>query len=65
MTDESAADKNRRLQHIRNLYAFDLFSQHRFKESLKIFAELGTGKAKKEIKWKYFKSIFYYYHFTH
>ena len=42
MTEESSSDKNRRIQHIRNLFAFDLFSQHRFQESLKIFAELGT-----------------------
>lgn len=44
MTEESSSDKNRRIQHIRNLFAFDLFSQHRFQESLKIFAELGTGE---------------------
>ena len=44
MTDEPEAEKTRRIQHIRNLYAFVLFSQHRFEDSLKIFAELGTGK---------------------
>ena len=43
MTDEPEVEKQRRIQHIRNLYAFVLFSQHRFEESLKIFAELGTG----------------------
>ena len=43
MTEEDEADKKRRIQHIRNLYAFELFSQHHFEQSLKIFAELGTG----------------------
>ena len=43
MTEEPAAEKQKRIQHIRNLYAFDLFSQRRFEESLKTFAELGTG----------------------
>ena len=43
MTEEATEEKQRRIQHIRNLFAFDLFLQHRFDESLKIFAELGTG----------------------
>lgn len=42
MTEEATEEKQRRVQHIRNLFAFDLFLQHRFDESLKIFAELGT-----------------------
>ena len=43
MNDESSMEKEQRLHFIRNLYAFDLFCQHRFEESLNIFAELGTG----------------------
>jgi hypothetical protein len=43
MNDESSSEKEQRLHFIRNLYAFDLFCQHRFEESLNIFAELGTG----------------------
>ncbi|KAI0225860.1 Vam6/Vps39-like protein [Lamellibrachia satsuma] len=42
MTEDAVEEKQRRIQHIRNLFAFDLFLQHRFDESLKIFAELGT-----------------------
>ena len=44
MTDEVEADKQRRIQQIQNLYAFELFQQHRFEESMKMFAKLGTGK---------------------
>lgn len=43
MTDETPEEKMHRMHYIRNLYAFDLFCQHRFEESLKIFDELGTG----------------------
>ena len=43
MTDEVEADRQRRIQHIQNLYAFELFQQHRFEESMKMFAKLGTG----------------------
>ena len=43
MTEETEVEREHRVQHIRNLYAFDLFCQHRFDDSLKIFAELGTG----------------------
>jgi len=43
MTDEIPQEKEYRLHSIRNLYAFDLFSQHRFEESLSIFTQLGTG----------------------
>ncbi|XP_033637094.1 vam6/Vps39-like protein isoform X1 [Asterias rubens] len=42
MTDEVEADKQRRIQHIQNLYAFELFQQHRFEESMKMFTKLGT-----------------------
>ncbi|XP_022091314.1 vam6/Vps39-like protein [Acanthaster planci] len=42
MTDEVEADKQRRIQHIQNLYAFELFQQHRFEESMKMFSKLGT-----------------------
>ncbi|XP_072024948.1 vam6/Vps39-like protein [Amphiura filiformis] len=42
MTDEVEADKQRRIQQIQNLYAFELFQQHRFEESMKMFAKLGT-----------------------
>ncbi|XP_071480649.1 vam6/Vps39-like protein [Diadema antillarum] len=45
MTDEVEADRQRRIQHIQNLYAFDLFQQHRFEESMKMFAKLGTDPA--------------------
>ncbi|XP_023931071.1 vam6/Vps39-like protein [Lingula anatina] len=45
MTNEEEAEKQVRIQKIQNLYAFNLFSQHRFEESLKIFAELGTDPA--------------------
>jgi len=43
MTDEIPQEKEYRLHSIRNLYAFDLFSQHRFEDSLLIFTQLGTG----------------------
>lgn len=44
MTEDPDEEKQKRIQQIRNLYAFDLFSQHSFDESLRIFAELGTGQ---------------------
>jgi len=43
MTDEIPQEKEYRLHSIRNLYAFDLFCQHRFEDSLIIFTQLGTG----------------------
>jgi len=43
MTDEVPQEKEYRLYSIRNLYAFDLFCQHRFEDSLNIFTQLGTG----------------------
>ncbi|XP_070577538.1 vam6/Vps39-like protein [Ptychodera flava] len=45
MTDEAEADKQTKIQQIQNLHAFDLFSQHRFEESMQIFAKLGTDPA--------------------
>ena len=44
MTDEEETEKEKRIQRIKTLFAFDLFSQHRFEESLQTFATLGTGK---------------------
>ena len=44
MTDEVPQEKEYRLYSIRNLYAFDLFCQHRFEDSLNIFTQLGTGQ---------------------
>lgn len=44
MTEDPDEEKQKNIQKIRNLYAFNLFAQHRFDDSLKIFAELGTGK---------------------
>lgn len=49
MTDEVEADRQRRIQHIQNLYAFELFQQHRFEESAKMFAKLGTGRPFKHL----------------
>ena len=43
MTKKAAAEKEQTTNYIRNLYAFDLFVQLRFEESLNIFKELGTG----------------------
>lgn len=42
MMNETDDEKQRRINDIRTLYAFNLFCQFRFDESLKIFAELGT-----------------------
>ena len=43
MTDEAVVERNKRIRDIKNLYAFYLFSQHKFEDSLRLFAELGTG----------------------
>lgn len=43
MTDEQDEEKQKRVHNIKNLYAFDLFCQHRFEESMQIFVKLGTG----------------------
>ncbi|CAH1791977.1 unnamed protein product [Owenia fusiformis] len=42
MTQEADSAREGRIQHIQTLYAFDLFSQHRFEESLQMFTKLGT-----------------------
>ncbi|KAK7506799.1 hypothetical protein BaRGS_00001650, partial [Batillaria attramentaria] len=40
--DEPPEEREKRIRNINNLYAFQLFCQHRFEESLKLFAKLGT-----------------------
>ncbi|PIK36830.1 putative vam6/Vps39-like protein isoform X1 [Apostichopus japonicus] len=45
MTEEVEADKQMRIQNIQNLYAFELFQQERFEESMKLFAKLSTDPA--------------------
>ncbi|XP_064600177.1 vam6/Vps39-like protein [Liolophura sinensis] len=42
MTEEPDDEKQKLTQHIQNLYAFELFTQHRFEESMNIFTKLGT-----------------------
>ncbi|XP_071963059.1 vam6/Vps39-like protein [Antedon mediterranea] len=42
MTDEDEADKERRIHSIQSKFAFNLFCQNRFEESMKIFSKLGT-----------------------
>lgn len=42
MTEETEEERKQRIIRIRTLYAFNLFCQRRFDDSLKIFAELGT-----------------------
>ena len=43
MQEEPDSEKEKRIRNINNLYAFDLFCQHKFEESMKIFDTLGTG----------------------
>lgn len=43
MKDDSDADKRQQIHHIQNLYAFNLFCQKRFDDSMQGFAKLGTG----------------------
>lgn len=45
MKDDSDGDKKQQIHHIQNLYAFNLFCQKRFDDSMQVFAKLGTGKA--------------------
>ncbi|KAK7104918.1 vam6/Vps39-like protein [Littorina saxatilis] len=40
--DEPPHEREKRVRNINNLYAFQLFCQHRFEESLQLFAKLGT-----------------------
>ena len=41
--DEPPQEREKRVRNINNLYAFQLFCQHRFEESLQLFGKLGTG----------------------
>ena len=43
MKDDSDGDKKQQIHHIQNLYAFNLFCQKRFDDSMQVFAKLGTG----------------------
>lgn len=43
MKDDSDNEKQQQIHHIKNLYAFNLFCQKRFDESMQVFAKLGTG----------------------
>ena len=42
MVEEPESEKAQRIESIQNLYAFDLFCQKRFEESLQRFAQLET-----------------------
>ncbi|CAG5133152.1 unnamed protein product, partial [Candidula unifasciata] len=42
LAEEPESEKEKRIRNIKNLYAFDLFCQKRFEESLALFAKLGT-----------------------
>ena len=44
--DEPPQEREKRVRNINNLYAFQLFCQHRFEESLQLFGKLGTGSQK-------------------
>lgn len=44
MKDDSDADKRPQIHHIQNLFAFNLFCQKRFDDSMQVFAKLGTGE---------------------
>ena len=43
MVVEPEQEKAARKESIQNLYAFDLFCQKKFDDSLQLFAQLGTG----------------------
>lgn len=45
MKDDSDDDKKQQINHIQNLYGFNLFCQKRFDDSMQVFAKLGTGMA--------------------
>lgn len=45
MKDDSDGDKKQQIHHIQNLYAFNLFCQKRFDDSMQVFAKLGTGES--------------------
>ncbi|KAM4690379.1 vam6/Vps39-like protein isoform 2-T2 [Rhinophrynus dorsalis] len=42
MKDDADGEKRLQIHHIQNLYAFNLFCQKRFDESMQVFAKLGT-----------------------
>lgn len=42
LSKEPESEKDKRIKNIKNLYAFELFCQRRFDESLTLFAKLGT-----------------------
>ncbi|XP_027028386.1 vam6/Vps39-like protein [Tachysurus fulvidraco] len=42
MKDDADGDKKQQIHHIQNLYAFNLFCQKRFDDSMQVFAKLGT-----------------------
>lgn len=42
MKDDSDADKRPQIHHIQNLFAFNLFCQKRFDDSMQVFSKLGT-----------------------
>uniref|UniRef100_A0A673FKH1 Vam6/Vps39-like protein n=1 Tax=Sinocyclocheilus rhinocerous TaxID=307959 RepID=A0A673FKH1_9TELE len=42
MKDDSDADKRQQIHHIQNLFAFNLYCQKRFDDSMQVFAKLGT-----------------------
>ncbi|XP_063803565.1 vam6/Vps39-like protein [Pseudophryne corroboree] len=42
MKDDADGEKRQQINHIQNLYAFNLFCQKRFDESMHVFAKLGT-----------------------
>ncbi|XP_068607816.1 vam6/Vps39-like protein [Brachionichthys hirsutus] len=42
MKDDSEGDKKQQIHHIQNLFAFNLFCQKRFDDSMQVFAKLGT-----------------------
>ncbi|CDQ94036.1 unnamed protein product [Oncorhynchus mykiss] len=44
MKDDVEGDKRQQIHHIQNLYAFNLFCQKRFDDSMQVFAKLGTGE---------------------
>lgn len=48
MKDDSDDDKKQQINHIQNLYGFNLFCQKRFDDSMQVFAKLGTGMAQPE-----------------
>jgi hypothetical protein len=47
--EEPTLEKARRKENIQNLYAFELFCQKRFDESLQLFARLQTGTLRRRL----------------